>query len=652
MISQLEGIKGFNTAVPTTLAPPKNTDPPWVSPFTPIKNIKRPVTSPTEKEAMEKLLWYNGKLIASNTLITISGMIVQYDPKNYKLIFEPDYQSGHDTTHHYYGFVNTLKQTRQMKSLFASQMNNMMNGFFMYPEIKSAYDEFDLMSGRYYDLAVNTINLPRTPHAGIQQMIQDLDNYVNNLPGIKQIILPPKRPNNICLCEIPELVDKYEKDLTLWLKNFFKEEFDITTQITGILAEIEYAKNFLKSKSPDFDYLNYLITAFVRANYKVEQLFNEYELTNLESILLEDGLVYAKKNLEYLEDMYDLREISREVKNGVYERSQNLFKEINKAVFSKKFEDYIDDNKTLKNYNVVFDHSLYASHEYNKRILTPGYNVNDNMKKWLESLKDFNRFTLNIKFDFFYQIGGEGSIFMNADGTIESDKIIVSLAIHDCNWEFYIADVDYRNRHTTGGEFRIPMKVTKGTKDYIKDDLGPFSYSGPPEMSMVFPNFNISFCGDKSTALLQSLHYSSADLIKHKNDKIAKVYTVDMQDYANEMFLSVKAALENTDKIIGTAITMMNMGNQQMSQSTGDPAMDYLKADFTMNRKKYDLQYSLNQTSQTAKTVIELGKPASSGRNVVFDNSIELANTNDKDRKIARNLLHGGLTISLVNTPK
>ena len=439
---------------------------------------------------------------------------------------------------------------------------------------------------------------------------------------------------------------------TSWLKNFFKEELEITGQVDDIAAAIEDLKSNDVRDIPEFFYSQYIFVAFMRANYKLELLLKEYQASNLESILVEDALVYAKKNLDHLENIYDLKSLSPPPDN-TYSNGQNLFKEVNRAVLSKKFDEYIDVSKQLENYNVVFDYGLYLSHEYNKRILNSGYDVNGKMEKWLEGLKDFNRFTLYMKLDFFYQIGEEGGdIFMNADGAIESDKIIVSLAIHDCNWEFYITDVDYRNRNTTGKEFRFPMKITGGTKDYLKDKLGPFSYTGPQEITMVVPNFNISFCGDKSTALFQSLYYSTEDLVKHNKDNAAIMYTTDMQDFANEMFISVEAAKENASKIISTSITMMNLGNHQMSQSTGDQALDYLNEEFTMNRKKYDLQYSLNQNSQTAKALVELNKPSNAASNVVFDASVELAKKNDKDKTIARHLVHGGLKISLIHTPK
>jgi hypothetical protein len=243
---------------------------------------------------------------------------------------------------------------------------------------------------------------------------------------------------------------------------------------------------------------------------------------------------------------------------------------------------------------------------------------------------------------------------MIADGTIESDNIVVSLARHTCNWELNITDVNYRNMHTNGEEFRIPMKVTGGAKLYIQPPLGSRPYTGPSDIGLVFPNFNINFCATGSTALMQNLSYPAIEYKKHASDNFSKVYTTDLLQYANEIFLSAIGTEVNVNQLIKSAGDMMNMNSSQSSQLPPGtpPALAQVATEYYGRQKQYDLQYNLSHVTQNAKTEIQLTKSPNSTPDLVFDAPVELADKNNNDRKVGLFMEHGGVTITLRHTPK
>lgn len=652
MVAMLEKTNPLNNTIPKTLPGSKNVEPAYISPFTPI-NLKQTVTPPTLAQAKDKLLWYTGKKIDDNTLITTSGMIVRYDRQNNKIILQPN--KTKDST--YYGLVNTLAQTKQMKTDFAVGIHSIMNSFFMFPEIEKAYKEFDLIKDRYYDLAKNMIEVPELPPVPdpnlekLESKIHNLENYLRNLPSIRDIIPPPKRPNDLCMCEDPNTRSNYENELKSWISQFFAEELKAEEMLLDIYSFQYYLKQYKvipASQSIDGD--NYLIRLLERATSKLDLLLKKYDTSDPESVLLEDGLVRASESFEKW--VLEYASENKSSFQNIGSRIENLIRAIRTAVFSSHFYDYITIQKLHENYNAVFDYSLYLSHEYNKKLLSPGYNVNDNAKTWIEGLKGFNRFDLVIKLDFDYQVvdkNDNDKVKMVANGKLESDHITVSLGQHDCKWKLYVTDADYRNRYTSGEEFKIPVTILKGIKDYLSDDKPPMDYTGPSVMRLVFPTFKISFCGGESTAMMDVLSYAPADLQRYKNDKVSDVYTIDMLGYANKMFISAKKTDIDVNKVVSNVGKMMNIQLPQLPQSMQDPNLDKDLMDYLMDKEKSDLQESQSQTTHTGKTVLKFN--LSTSPPIVFAYTVDLEDPNDEDRKLGIMLIHGLVSLILIHQP-
>jgi hypothetical protein len=631
-----------------TFQPTKTAEPKYVSPFTPIV-LKQPVSIPTEKQATDQLYWYRGKKIDANTLITTTGLIVRYDKTNHRLIIQPDKKG--DTTE-YYNLLNTLSQTQKLKNDYVIRMDKLPNNFFMYPEIKRAYEEYNFISTRLYKTAQNTIDLPTVQsfidlERVLNQLIHGLDQFIKNLPNTPTIEMPPVRPNSLCYCNANDANKIYQKSLEGWVQQFWNDELQIIHKVIGIF----HLRHSIKQKSsiyvdpPNFKETMHqaMYKALLRMRYKLIELLNNYDKGNVD---VEDGLVWAALVLRnHLEvGVFSGPEIDKVFAN----EDINLIKE---RVFSDIFDRQIKNWKASRNFIEVFNYSRYISHEYNKKTLDDSYNINENFfNTWMEGLKDYNRFTLSISIKFEYQMISEDGPLMIATGVFESDKIITSLGIEDCLLNLRITDANYRDRSNIDEEkLKIHLNVKSGSREYIPH--AAFAYSGPSIIGMQFPRFKLDFCGNESEVKLDLLTYSLQDIQKHKNDDISKVFTVDMLAYANKMFQGLMKTHSNLNELIKDAGTMMNMNSSALPASTGNPVLDQMNMDYLMNKKRYDLQYAVANSAHTEKSIINLGTLNPKGTpTIISPKPFDLADPNDPDKNVR--ITYAYITLELTHTPK
>jgi len=644
MVAMLE--KTNLSAKPKSATQPvKTVEPKYVSPFTPIL-LKQPVSIPTETEANNYLLWYKGKKIDANTLITNTGLIVRYDRVNYRLTLQPDKKL--DTA--YYGLINTLGLTDKMKNQFVDGMDQMENSFFMYPVIDQAYQEYEFFKTRYFGLAKNVIELAKPAHtASIDVLVNELANYMYNLKPVQQVLPPPERPDDLCICDFADKRKEYEEALDDWLTSFFKEE----TRILALVAEIHANLDFIEQKKMPKPYVPdnilrpepYAVILLERSKARVAELLKKYE--NGE-ILLEDGLICATVKLaQFLNTLDDSEPQFRHIRKAI----RDLIRQIKTAVYSNLFQQYIETQKQSRNFSFVFNHSLYLGHELNKKIMEYSYEVDPNFfKNWMKPLEDYNRFTLQITIDFEYQMDpGGNEPLMNAKGTFQSDKMIVSLGVEECMFNLRITDANYRNKNTEEEKFKIPLKVTKGAKEYVNQT--PIPYTGPATAVMIFPRFKLNFCNLESEVKLDLLTYKKSEIQKHIGDDPKKVFTTDMLAYANKMFLSLVETHSNLEDLVKSAGDMISMSNSPLQFTTHNPKMDQMKMDYLMNKKRYDMQYHMAATTHTEKTIVPLGKLNSNGSaTIIYPKPKNIVDPNDKDRVVKVD--HAIITLELTHTPK
>lgn len=659
MYGVIEQVGKVGDEKPKTLPPSKTTEPRYVSPFEPIQ-LTRKVDAPAKGQAKDTLLWYYGRRIDPNTLITTGSMVVRYDRVNNRVIIQPDQRT--DTS--YYGMLNTLGQTQSMRNDFVTSMYGIDNSFFMYPEIEKAYDEYYLFRNRYYKVAKNVISvgpptvtrIPR-PDPYLDAKHRDLMAYLNSLPSAYNIKLPPKRPNDLCNCDPAERAN-YEQALVNWLESaFWIEEEMILHKLKEIYGQIDLRRqNSLPPYAaiPGFreDIIKAFNTVIHRTTIKLDELNKKYEAPD---IYVEEGLVMATASFKKMlvQTIADMSEPSTvRLKSDAY----SLIDRVENSIMNNTvFEKYMNDQKAVLNYNVVFDYSIYLAHEYNKRIISPSYDLNDNFfNTWIEGLKKFNRFTLTLSMDFKYtQTDNENKALMDADGKLESTPVIVSLGRSSCKWHLYVTNADYKDRSGNEEPFEVPINVISGTKKIYLSTTRTMTYAGPWRMRMVFPTFEISYCPSNSQdqALMDMLRYSDPDLQRHSGDKFEKVYTTDMLQYANKMFLGIKQTKESTYDIAGLVGEMHNIktGSGQFPQSSGNQHMDELKmAHISEQRRRY-AQMNLSSATHTANTIFQFD--ALNNSRVLIDKIHSTVDTNDKDRTWGIHFTLGEIRLKVIHTP-
>ncbi|MEO7263704.1 MAG: hypothetical protein ABIW38_02275 [Ferruginibacter sp.] len=648
MINQLEGVNPFANSEQKKL-PLKNIEPAFVSPFTPIK-LRSPAVAPTEAQAKDQLLWFKGKKIDANTLITTNGTLVHYSPNNYKLTIQPD--KNKDTT--YYPLVAALSQLSAGRKEFITEVDKDPNSFFFFPLINTGYREFNSIRDQYYDLAKNSQDIsPPQNYGNLEALQQQLINYMNTLYPNPNVLQLPIRPNIFCSCDFDAAYQVYESEFKDWKEKF--QDGKLLKMVKGVEAiEEQLLINRAYENIPDnlegtID--NAMVLLVMRHKLKLTSLRQQYESKNIE---VEDALTYAitianNYILTYGSTAFDQLDI--EIKALTKER--DLAK---KLIFSSLFKDVIEEKKAKRDFEGVLNHSVYVDHETNKELLDKNYIRN--IQPWVRVIHDFNRFSLSIKMEFEYQnvvktADGNEDILMIATGNLESDKITVSLGVEDCKIIFFIESVNNKNRHTSGEEFKIPMNITGGMKDYTKDKSPPFRYTGPPTMRLLFPSFRLNFCGNNSEVKMENISYLPSDLKRHEHDDFGKMYTTDMFDYANKMLVEVKKTQVNVNQLIQSSIQGLNMaGSSNMSQSFGNPVLDEMNAEYQGDKKRRDLLYQAGHATQGQKVIVDLGVIDPKGSPTLIKKQVDLADPNDPDRGIAIFMRHGYLTIEMLHTPK
>jgi hypothetical protein len=86
MLGVLDNAASVNRNKRPVITETSNTVAPYKSPY--IKFFTQPVVTPTEAQAKDRLLWYRGKKINKNTLITTKGRIIQYNRQNNQVLVQ------------------------------------------------------------------------------------------------------------------------------------------------------------------------------------------------------------------------------------------------------------------------------------------------------------------------------------------------------------------------------------------------------------------------------------------------------------------------------------------------------------------------------------------------------------------------------------
>jgi hypothetical protein len=368
-------------------------------------------------------------------------------------------------------------------------------------------------------------------------------------------------------------------------------------------------------------------------------------------VAIEDGLVLIAMYLQKLnfQTFADVEEQStkslKHAAHAAFEQVKSLV--VNNTVFGK----YVDEQKAALNFNAVFEYSLYESHEMNKKALSRSTNVEKNISDWVDKLDNYNRFSLSMKLDLDYVVEGDGVIGMEATGQLQSDYMIVTLGKDDCGWHLSLKDPDHTDRSGEEEHFQIPFSVQPGASKFIKG-VGTFGYTGPPKMNMISPVFKIDLCpgGSNDKAYIEGLRFSDADLASHKNDNYSKVYTTDLFQYVNKMFVSAIETKNNSAMLVSNAFEGMNIANGNTpSSSTGNSTLDKLMMEYLMWQKKSKMLQNVTQTTHTGNTVVPFD--AQNGNSTLISTTYSLVDPSDPDRKYGIKMNKANITITVTHSP-
>lgn len=642
-LATLRRISGIIEKVPTNPGRPQNipkTKYPvvkYVSPIVPLV-VKQPYKVPTEKEAKDSLLWYRGKKIDNTTLVTTAGMVIRYDRLQNRVIVRPDAKKDTVITL----LVKKLSKTETIKNDFANTTNQIKNSFFMFPEIMAAYEEFDYIRKRYDRIANNTIDFPDVPivrnsrlpvssgfgyggaimleaimleelnNNGLEQAYQELMGKLNNPPGLN-VTTPPKRPNDLCLCD-PARRAQYENELDNWLETLWEYENDLLSKLKNLHRHLEDNSAADLSSMPTIhaDLQRALDLAMSRKQQKVNLIYGNWE----QDVLREEALVMARLTLER-----ELQKIGRTNSSGSGHRqtfNDNFLSRDN------QFGQFIRNEMDAKNYNVVFDYSLYLSHEYHKQLLggTPNVNITRYFK-WQATLMHYNRFTMTIDMDFDVEWRGtDGELHVMLKGELSSDPMKVSIGRMGCKWQLFLTFSNY----LTGDEmdFRIPFKAKGGEKKIKMQNMwNTYPYSGPRDLLMVFPSVRMDFCpgGGSDSAIMDVLRYKN-DIFNQQWVNVAgmteeelgedplrkdplKKYVIELLLCANKLLIPAETAKQRHAEMASIGDEMLDFNSGiRLDNPTGNSVMDELKIEYSSNLRQHNMQKKLADAIHTNQSYI------------------------------------------------
>lgn len=631
---------------PETLAPAATKEPKYVSPFVPIV-LKQPVTAPTKDQAKDQLFWYKGKKVDANTIVTTNRTVVRYNRTNSSLIIQTD--KPDDTT--YYGLLSTLSQTSQIRNDFVAAEVGRLNSFFMYPEIQKAYDDFTLFRERYYDMGKNSVKL-HVSSEPLEVLHHQLVIKMSTLPSPQNVPAPPERPNDLCDCNSSQR-QQYEIELSQWFEAFCHDENGLLYLVEAIYLDINTAgaqgyTSLANTPNLKSDIVKAFDLVLERLTQKLQDLSNKYQPSN---VAIEDGLVLVAMYLQKL-NFHTFADAQEQSTRALKRAAHATYEQVKSLVVSNTvFEKYVNDQKAALNFNAVFEYRLYESHEMNKKALSRSTDVDKNLEAWVDKLDKYNRFSLSMKLDLDYVFEGDGQLAMEATAQLQSDYMIVTLGKDDCGWHLSLKDPDHTDRSGAEENYQIPFTVQPGASKFIKG-VGTFGYTGPPKMNMIAPVFKIDLCpnGSNDQAYVEGLRFSDADLAAHSSDDYSKVYTTDLFQYVNKMFVSVMGTKDNSAMLVSNAFEGMNISNGNTnSPSTGNANLDKLKMLYLMWQKKSKMLQNATQATHTRNTVVPFD--AQNKQATLISTTYSLVDASDPDRQYGIKMKKADVTITVTHSP-
>lgn len=538
---------------PVKNQPVKNTP----SPITPVV-LKQPYTIPTAAQATDRLLWYKGKKINDSTLVTVKGMVVQYNKNNKKrslVKIQPLKK-----TDPFDSMVVEFTNGEKRKEALINQFDKLKNGFLFYPELRTALAIYDDLTERMSSVLKNTIELPEMTLPATAQpeplpmpvakgpaldeqlpdtipgknkdewtaMKEALDRQMalaeqlyQQLPPVHSFPAPPLHEPGMCSNCDPAIIKKQRLQDSLWLEQYQGKEQRINQMVLG--AERQMA--LLGMEGGDMILFDKLMK---RAVAKATILFERYGDEFRCSKVVMQVVLGLERQIQLL-GMSDSISF-----NG----SLFLLKKLG------MYEQYLEEQIKAKNHDFVLNLASHLGYLRQKALLGtnehPETAADDIIQQWLQ----YNRFELMIESDFIVEKRDEeGELQFKATGALApKEKTYGMLISYNCKYKMIPYTVDYTNAALK--DVSINMHVRSGTKT-IKDENGKLvnvPYSGPDSYFLTFPDCIIDFCNQQQTDSAWMHTFTGKEGLPVQADHLAyttsKTYQIDFLIMANLVFVT------------------------------------------------------------------------------------------------------------------
>lgn len=611
-----------------------------------VKKIKvsTPFAIPDKASAKDRLLWFKGKKLKSNLLVTVKGTLVELNPNQNLLTIQPKKEKDP-----FDKIDKELSKTEQRKNELIKQIASVRNSVFFYPALVLTLKQYDLIASDYKNVIKNTFTIPsigtvssatKVNTGGVKsKLIIDLNdeipenvkaqynNVINRMenPPSLDFLPPPSHEFDACYTCNESKQKDYENKKEKWFEeSFWKYEVELIKAAMTVSKSLIPFNNVESVKMND-DMDSVFRFSIKRMGLKLDKLTQEYSNDyTLVPVIIETTLAFERqKQLIGIdeEDDYSARmgKIS-DMLNG--------------------FDGYIQHQMDLKNYNFVFNLPVIIGMESQKQLV--GTDENGGME-FFQKLEAFNRFKMHVELKFNFETDD-----LKANGTIASSHdTYVGLGLLNCKYQLYIKDADYGSSNTPEKEFRLPLVINGGTKQVKeKENWVSYSYSGPKSMFEVFPPFHISFCDEgEDSAYIEIVNYYPEDLQNINAKAVQFGYNIDFMAYANMLIMNNPKELANKTadaKAIGTE--MMKLMAPQITDPTGNTDLDHLQDYYNKISQNQKLQFQMADIMMQNKLLILFDARNNDGQLINAEKQINQT-VGDKGN------ISGVVTIKVVHDP-
>jgi hypothetical protein len=439
MMKKMLGIVDKVSAIkqPPTIKEGNNTVAPYKSPY--IKFYKQPIVVPTEAQAKDKLLWYRGKKIDQNTLITTKGRVIQYDKQNNRVRVQ--YNEKKDTS--ILKIIANLAKSRLWTKNYVDKKSAEKNSFFDYPMVMLAMERFELIEKEFDKIANNALELPGTgtqpraeifydlfstntgPSANtegsidpyIKEQMEIIKSLMNNAPPL-DVTPPPKAEFGLCYYCDPGAQERYYREKEIWGTAFTEYEASIMNrvlaieryyQLLGVDSEPEVGTMFTGELGDAWGF------AQNRIDQKIELLKQRFgrDIYRYECVVTQ---MLARERQRQLLGMGD------------------DFAAVEPEIMGLSiFYDFIMDRIAANDYDVMFNYAMILGFARQKQLLGLSEEETDTWQPMYDAVVKHNRFALTLDLDFETHIVTDESVIIATGMMTTKQKIYLKLGrTSDC----------------------------------------------------------------------------------------------------------------------------------------------------------------------------------------------------------------------------